>query len=122
MEFIEHDADLGRIQRESFRKAVQAGVKMAFGTDSGVCPYGQSGLQFAYMVKYGMTPMQAVQAATSSAADLIGKSDAIGSIKVGKFADLVAVAGDPLQNISLLENVSFVMKEGRVYKSGGLAK
>ena len=63
-----------------------------------------------------------MQAATSSAADLIGKSDSIGSIKPGKFADLVAVAGDPLQNISLLENVSFVMKEGRVYKSGGLAK
>ena len=122
MEFIEHDADLGRIQRESFRKAVRAGVKMAFGTDSGVCPYGQSGLQFAYMVKYGMTPMQAVQAATSSAADLIGKSDAIGSIKPGKFADIVAVSGDPLQNIRLLENVSFVMKEGKVYKSGGLPK
>jgi imidazolonepropionase-like amidohydrolase len=122
MEFIEHDADLGRIQRESFRKAVQAGVKLAFGTDSGVCPYGQSGLQFAYMVKYGMTPMQAVQAATSSAADLIGKSDEIGSIKPGKFADIVAVAGDPLQNIRLLENVSFVMKEGKVYKSGGLVK
>ena len=119
-EFMEHDADLGRIQRDSFRKAVLAGVKMAFGTDSGVCPYGQSALQFAYMVKYGMTPMQALQAATSSAADLIGKSDAIGSIKPGKFADIVAVAGDPLQNIRLLENVSFVMKEGKVYKSGGL--
>jgi imidazolonepropionase-like amidohydrolase len=122
MDFVEHDADLGRIQRESFRKAVQAGVKMAFGTDSGVCPYGQGGLQFAYMVKYGMTPMQAVQAATRSAADLIGKSDAIGSIEPGKFADIVAVSGDPLQNIRLLENISFVMKEEKVYNSGGLAK
>jgi imidazolonepropionase-like amidohydrolase len=122
MEFVAHDADLGRIQRESFRKAVQAGVKMSFGTDSGVCPYGQSGLQLAFMVKYGMTPMQAIQSATSSAADLIGKSDVIGSIKPGKFADLVAVSGDPLQNISLLENVSFVMKDGKVYKAGGVAK
>jgi len=69
-----------------------------------------------------MTPMQAVQAATSSAADLIGKSDAIGSIKPGKFADIVAVAGDPMQNIRLLENISFVMKEGKVYKSGGVPK
>jgi imidazolonepropionase-like amidohydrolase len=122
MEFVAHDADLGRIQRESFRKAVQAGVKMSFGTDSGVCPYGQSGLQLAFMVKYGMTPMQAIQSATSSAADLIGKSDVLGSIKPGKFADMVAISGDPLQNISLLENVSFVMKDGKVYKSGGVAK
>jgi len=122
MEFVKHDADLGRIQRESFRKAVQAGVKMSFGTDSGVCPYGQSALQFAFMVKYGMTPMQAIQSATSSAADLIGKSDEIGSIKPGKFADVIAVSGDPLQNIRLLENVSFVMKDGKVYKSGGVGK
>jgi imidazolonepropionase-like amidohydrolase len=121
-DFIEHDAELGRIQRESFRKAVQAAVKMAFGTDSGVCPYGQSALQFAYMVKYGMTPMQAVQAATNSAADLIGKSDMIGSLQPGKLADIVAVSGDPLRNIRLLENVSFVMKGGKVYKPAGLAK
>jgi imidazolonepropionase-like amidohydrolase len=66
--------------------------------------------------------MQAIQSATSSAADLIGKSDVIGSIKPGKFADMVAVSGDPLQNIGLLENVSFVMKDGKVYKSGGVAK
>jgi imidazolonepropionase-like amidohydrolase len=122
MDFIAHDAELGRIQRESFRKAVQAGVKMSFGTDAGVCPYGQDAMQFAFMVKYGMTPMQAIQSATRSAADLIGKSEVIGSIKPGKFADLVAVPGDPLQNIRLLENVNFVMKDGKVYKSSGAKK
>jgi imidazolonepropionase-like amidohydrolase len=87
-----------------------------FGTDAGVCDYGTAGKQFAFMVKYGMTPMQAIQAATSSAADLIGRSDEIGSIKPGKYADVVAVSGDPLQDIHLLENVQFVMEEGKVYK------
>ena len=120
-DFLQHDADLGRIQRENFGKAVKAGVKMAFGTDAGVCPYGTSGKQFAFMVKYGMTPMQAIQAATSNAADLLGHSNEIGSIKVGKYADLIAVSGDPLKDISLLERVEFVMKDGKVYKSAGAA-
>jgi imidazolonepropionase-like amidohydrolase len=120
-DFLAHDAELGRIQRESFRKAVRAGAKMTFGTDAGVCPYGTSGKQFAFMVRYGMTPMQAIQAATSNAADLLGHSSEIGSIKPGKFADLVAVSGDPLKDISLLENVEFVMKDGKVYKSAGAA-
>ena len=122
VDFVTSNAGLGLKQQESFRKAVLAGVKMSFGTDSGVCPYGQSGLQFAYMVKYGMTPMQAIQSATSSAADLLGQSQNLGSIRAGKFADLVAVPGDPLQNIRLLENVSFVMKDGKVYKFNGVAK
>jgi imidazolonepropionase-like amidohydrolase len=120
-DFLAHDAELGRIQRESFRKAVRAGARMTFGTDAGVCPYGTSGKQFAFMVRYGMTPMQAIQAATSNAADLLGHSSEIGSIKPGKFADLVAVSGDPLKDISLLENVEFVMKDGKVYKSAGAA-
>jgi len=115
-DFLEHDAQLGQIQRDNFRKAVAAGVKMSFGTDAGVCPYGTSGKQFAFMVKYGMTPMQAIQAATSNAADLLGHSDLIGSIKPGKYADIIAVPGDPLADISLLENVKFVMKDGKVYK------
>lgn len=115
-EFLEHDRELGEVQRENFRKAVKAGVKLAFGTDAGVCPYGTSGKQFAFMVRYGMTPMQAIQAATSSAADLIGRSSEFGSIKPGKYADLVAVSGDPLKDVSLLENVQFVMKDGVVYK------
>jgi imidazolonepropionase-like amidohydrolase len=118
-DFLAHDADLGRIQRENFGKAVKAGAKMAFGTDAGVCPYGTSGKQFAFMVKYGMTPMQAIQAATSNAADLLGHSSEIGSVKAGKFADLIAVTGDPLKDISLLERIEFVMKDGKVYKSAG---
>ena len=115
-DFLEHDANLGQIQRDNFRKAVNAGVKMSFGTDAGVCAYGTSAKQFAFMVKYGMTPMQAIQAATTNAADLLGHSKVVGSIKPGKFADIIAVSGDPLQNISLLENVQFVMKAGKVYK------
>jgi len=115
-DFLEHDAQLGQIQRDNFRKAVAAGVKMSFGTDAGVCAYGTSGKQFAFMVKYGMTPMQAIQAATSNAADLLGHSTEVGSIKPGKYADMIAVAGDPLADIRLLENVKFVMKDGKIYK------
>jgi len=116
LDFLEHDRELGELQKQNFRKAVKAGVKMAFGTDAGVCDYGTAGKQFAFMVKYGMSPMQAIQAATSSAADLLGRSDEIGSIQKGKCADLIAVQGDPLQDVSLLENVRFVMKDGVVYK------
>ncbi len=118
-DFLEHDRALGEKQRENFRKAVAAGAKMSFGTDLGVCPYGSSPKQFAFMVRYGMTPMQAIQAATSDAADLLGHSSEIGSIKPGKYADLIAVSGDPLKDISGLENVEFVMKEGTVYKQAG---
>lgn len=118
-DFLEHDRELGQIQRENFRKALKAGVKLAFGTDAGVCAYGTSAKQFAFMVKYGMTPMQAIQSATSSAADLIGRSSQFGSIKPGKYADVVAVAGDPLKDIGVLENVQFVMKDGVVYKGSG---
>ena len=119
LDFLEHDRQLGERQRQNFHKAVQAGVKMAFGTDLGVCPYGTSPKQFAFMVRYGMTPMQAIQAATSNAADLLGHSAVIGSIKPGKSADMVAVSGDPLKDIKLLEDVAFVMKEGKVYKERG---
>jgi imidazolonepropionase-like amidohydrolase len=115
-DFLQHDAALGQLQRDNFRKAVKAGVKMSFGTDAGVCAYGTSGKQFAFMVKYGMTPMQAIQSATHSAADLLGHSDEVGSIKPGKFADLIAVAADPLEDISVLERVDFVMKDGKIYK------
>ena len=115
-DFLEHDAELGRIQRENFRKAVAAGVKMSFGTDAGICRYGMSAKQLAFMVKYGMTSIQAIQAATANAADLLGKSGQFGSIKAGKSADVIAVDGDPLADITLLENVRFVMKDGRVYK------
>ncbi len=116
-DFLKHDAELGQAQRDNFRKAVAAGVKMSFGTDAGVCAYGTSGKQFAFMVKYGMTPMQAIQAATSNAADLLGHSSEFGSIKPGKYADIIAVAGDPLADISLLEKVKVVMKDGKIYNS-----
>jgi imidazolonepropionase-like amidohydrolase len=115
-DFLQHDAELGEAQRQNFRKAVQAGVKMSFGTDAGVCPHGINARQFAFMVKYGMTPMQAIQAATVNAADLIGHSELFGSITAGKSADIIAVEKDPLSDVRSLENVRFVMKEGTVYK------
>jgi imidazolonepropionase-like amidohydrolase len=115
-DFLEHDRDLGELQRRNFSKAVKAGVKMSFGTDAGVCPYDVAAHQFAFMVKYGMTPMQAIQAATINAANLIGKPEQFGSIARGKFADLIAVDGDPIADIRQLEHVTFVMKEGDVYK------
>jgi imidazolonepropionase-like amidohydrolase len=115
-DFLQHDLELGQIQRENFGKAVRAGVKMAFGTDAGVCAYGTSAKQFAFMVKYGMTPLQAIQAATTSAADLLGRAHELGSIKPGRYADVIAVSGDPLQDISVLERVQFVMKDGKVYR------
>lgn len=119
-DFLEHDRDLAEIQRRNFTKAVKAGVKMSYGTDAGVCPHGMNGMQFAFMVKYGMTPMQAIQSATVNAADLIGHSELFGSITAGKSADIIAVKGDPIANIHLLEHVNFVMKEGKVYKRDGL--
>ena len=115
---IEKEKLVGRTQRENFRKAVQAGVKIAFGTDAGVYPHGWNAKQFSKMVEWGMTPMRAIQAATASNADLFGWSDRIGSVTPGKFADIVAVDGDPLNNIAILEKVSFVMKGGIVYKGG----
>jgi imidazolonepropionase-like amidohydrolase len=116
-DFLEHDRELGKLQRNNFTKAVKAGLKMSFGTDAGVCKYEYSSRQFAMMVQYGMTPMQAIQSATSNAADLLGKSDILGSIKPGKYADVIAVSGDPLTDMHAIEHVSFVMKEGTVYKN-----
>jgi imidazolonepropionase-like amidohydrolase len=115
-DFLQHDRDLGEAQRRNFTKAVRAGVKMSFGTDAGVCPHGINARQFAFMVRYGMTPMQAIQSATVNAADLIGHSELFGSITAGKSADIIAVSGDPLADIRQLEDVRFVMKEGKVYK------
>ena len=89
---------------------------MAFGTDAGVYPHGDNAKQFFYMVKYGMTPMQAIQSATINAADLMGWKDRVGSIAAGKFADLIAVDGDPAKDASLLTKVKFVMKGGTVVK------
>ncbi len=115
-DFVVHDRDLGEAQRRNFTKAVLAGVKMTFGTDAGVCPQGLNARQFAFMVEYGMTPIQAIQSATVNAADLIGHPELFGSITAGKSADIIAVRGDPLADVRVLERVDFVMKEGVVHK------
>jgi imidazolonepropionase-like amidohydrolase len=113
----EKEKKVGRLQRESFRRAVKAGEKLAFGTDAGVYPHGWNAKQFAKMVEWGMTPMQAIQAATTNAADLIGWSDRVGAVKPGYYADLVAVDGDPLADVAALEHVGFVMKGGAVVRN-----
>ena len=115
-DMLEKETQLARITFDNFHKAVAAGAKMSFGTDAAVCPFGTSGKQFAFMVKYGMTPMQAIQTATINAADLLGHSNEFGSIKPGKYADIIAVTGDPLADIRVLVDVKFVMKDGKIYK------
>ncbi len=101
---------------DMLRRMHQAGVKIAFGTDTGVSAHGDNAQEFALMVKAGMTPMQTIQAATVGAADHFGLSSEIGSIAAGKAADIIAVNGDPLSNVRELESVDFVMKGGKVYK------
>jgi imidazolonepropionase-like amidohydrolase len=103
----------------TFARAYKAGVKIAFGTDSGVSPHGQNAREFELMVKCGMPPMKAIQAATIEAAKLLRIDDRLGTVEKGKIADLVAVAGNPLDDISLMRDVRFVMKEGVVYKENG---
>ena len=103
----------------SFARAVREGVRIAFGTDSAVSPHGENAQEFSLMVRNGMQPMAAIKAATVNAADLLGRSDQFGTIEAGKDADIIAVDGDPLANIRLLENVGFVMKSGKVAKLGG---
>ena len=109
-------AAIGPLIQKTFAKAYQSGIKIAFGTDSGVSAHGDNGLEFALMVEAGMKPIEAIRSATQNAADLLNVSDSLGTIEVGKLADLVAVKGNPLKQISLLQNVSFVMKDGVVYK------
>jgi imidazolonepropionase-like amidohydrolase len=109
---------VAEVSERSFRKALAAGVKVAFGSGVGPFPHGTQNKEFEYMVKFGMTPAQAIRAATSEAALLMGWQDRIGSIQAGKFADLVAVEGDPLADITELERVQFVMKDGHVFKNG----
>ncbi len=101
---------------DALKKAVPAGVKIAFGTDAGVSKHGRNADEFELMVKFGMTPATAIQAATVNAADLLGIADQVGSLEPGKSADLIAVQGDPLSDVTVLKKVSFVMKEGKVFK------
>jgi imidazolonepropionase-like amidohydrolase len=115
-EYLRKNRETTDVQRAGFAKAVKLGVNIAYGTDSGVYPHGGNAKQFAYMVRYGMTPMQAIQSATVRAAELLGKDNELGSIAPGRFADLVAVADDPLVNVAVLENVAHVMKDGKTVR------
>jgi len=119
-ESIEKEKKIGRLQRENFRKAFKAGAKIAFGTDSGVYPHGDNAKQFGKMVEWGMKPIDAIQAATINAADLIGVK--AGAIEAGNFADIIAVDGNPLENAPVLENVKFVLKGGVVARNDFAAK
>ena len=112
-EILRKNEETTLAQREGFRKAVKAGVHIAFGTDAGVYPHGQNARQFAYMVRWGMTPLQAIRAATIDAARLLGKEKELGSIAPGKSADLVAVACDPLHDIDCLRSIRGVVKAGK---------
>src|SRR5213595_211856 len=105
------------IVRQNLKKAFDAGVKVAFGTDAAVYPHGLNAHEFAVYVQLGMTPIQAIQTATVNAADLLGWSDRIGTLEMGKWADLIAVDGDPLKDVTTLEQVKFVMKGGEVVKN-----
>ncbi len=115
-EYLRKNRETTDVQRAGFAKAVKMGVKLAFGSDSGVYPHGTNARQFAYMVRYGMTPMQAIQSATIRAAQLLGKSETLGTIAPGRFADLIAVASDPLADVRALETVAHVIKGGAEVK------
>ena len=115
-DFADKQPEGDEIQRQNFKKAVQMGVKIAFGTDASVYPHGLNARQFAWQVKYGQSPMDAIRSATVNASDLIGRDNNAGSLEPGRWADLIAVQGDPLSDVRVLEKVAFVMKEGKVYK------
>jgi len=112
-EILRKNLETTDAQRQGFRKAVAAGINLSYGTDSGVYPHGDNARQFAYMVKYGMTPLQAIQSATLNSAKLLGKEKDLGSITPGKFADLVAVACNPLEDVECLRQVRGVVKDGQ---------
>lgn len=115
-ESIEKERKVGHLQRENFRKAYLAGAKLAFGTDGGVYPHGDNARQFATMVEWGMKPIDALRAATVNAADLMGLRGKAGEISPGSFADVIAVASNPLSDVSVLQHVKFVMKDGKVWR------
>ncbi len=115
-ESLAKERTIGRQQRETFRAAHAAGVRMLFGTDGGVYPNGDNARQFAKMVEWGMTPIEAIRAATASAAEALDRTRDVGAIAVGRYGDLIAVDGDPLSDVRVLEHVPFVMKGGEVVK------
>ena len=113
---IEKERQLRKAQNANWRRAIAAGVKMAFGTDAGVYPHGTNAKQFTYLLELGLSPLQTIQMATSNAADLLGWSDKVGTLVPGAWADLIAVRGDPLSDVTVLERPSFVMKGGVIYR------
>jgi imidazolonepropionase-like amidohydrolase len=115
---LRKDREIAQIQRDNFRKAHKAGVKMVFGSDAGVMPHATAAMQFKYLVQYGMTPLQAIQAATRNAAQALGREKDVGAIAVGRYADMIAVSGDPLADVRTLEKVDAVIKGGAVVKGG----
>lgn len=115
---LRKDREVAQIQRDNFRKATRAGVRMVFGTDAGVMPHGTAAGQFKVMVEYGMMPLQAIQAATRNAAQALGREKDVGAIAVGRYGDMIAVDGDPLRDVRVLEKVAVVIKGGEVVKGG----
>ena len=116
-EFLRKTIETTQVQRESFKRAHAAGATIAFGTDVAIFPHGMNGIQFAYMVEWGMTPMQAIQSATSVAAHYLEWDDRVGAVEAGLLGDLVAVKGNPLDDISMLENIDVVVKGGLLFKA-----
>lgn len=116
-ENLNKERQVSKRQRESFTKAVEGGVKMVFGSDAAIYPHGDNAKQFSRMVKFGMTPLQALQAATINSATLLKQEMGLGAIREGYLADIVAVKGNPLEDISVTERVTFVMKDGKIYKN-----
>jgi imidazolonepropionase-like amidohydrolase len=117
-ESLDKEKMIGLKQRQTFQRAVRAGVKMLFGTDAGVYPHGDNGRQFAKMVQWGMTPIQAIRAATTSASEALGRGD-VGAIEAGRYGDIIAVRGDPLSDVAVLEHVDAVIKGGTLVKTTG---
>lgn len=115
-EYLRKNRETTDTQRAGFAAAVKAGVKIAYGTDAGVYPHGQNARQFAYMVRHGMTPLQAIRAATTVAAELLRREADVGAVAPGRYADMIAVKGDPLTDIRVLEHVAVVMKGGAVVR------
>jgi imidazolonepropionase-like amidohydrolase len=113
---IAKDAAIGEAQRQNFCKSVKAGVKQIYSTDAGIYPHGENARQFAVMVRYCATPLQAIQSATVNAAEALGQSAEVGQIAVGRWGDLIAVKGDPLADVTVLQRVTFVMKGGEVVR------
>jgi len=115
-EYLRKNIETTDVQRRGFAAAVKAGAKLTFGSDAGVYPYGLGARQFTYMIRYGMTPMQAIQSATSEAARALGKAGEVGSIAPGAFGDFIAVRGDPLKDVAALEKVDGVIKDGKLVR------